>query len=42
MILVLVGFLVRLVFLGSLAFLAMAMIVELVELVMGKCWLVPS
>lgn len=38
----LVGFLVRLVFLGSLAFLAMAMIVERVELVMGKCWLVPS
>ena len=42
MVLVLVGFLVRLVFLGSLAFLAMAMIVELVERVMGKCWLVPS
>lgn len=38
----LVGFLVRLVFLGSLAFRVMTMIVEIVELVMGKCWLVPS
>lgn len=39
MILVLVGFLVLLVFLESLAFLVMTMIVEIV---MGKRWLVPS
>ena len=35
----LVGFLVLLVFLESLTFLVMTMIVEIV---MGKCWLVPS